>query len=71
MLSILPNLIYIPHSINYKCLWYIYYLVIIRYKEFNKMLPKAAVLLLVIISRQENTSIAESLDTDLQVVIRR
>jgi len=35
------------------------------------MPPKAAILLsIVIISRQEDTSMAKSLDTNLQVVIR-
>jgi len=35
------------------------------------MLPKAVILLLIaIISRQRDTSIAESLDTDLQLITR-
>jgi len=39
--------------------------------ESNKMLPKTAVTLLAtIISKKGDTSIAESLDTDLQVVIK-
>jgi len=43
-----------------------------KYKEFNKMLPKAAVLLSVAtISGQGDTSIAESLDINLQVVTKR
>jgi len=63
VLSTLPSLIYIPHSISYKYSWYIYYLVIIRYEEFDKMPPKAAVLSsVVIISGRGDTSIAESLD---------
>ena len=42
-----------------------------KYKKFNKILPKAATLLLAaIISRWANTSIAESLDTDSQPIIR-
>jgi len=65
ILSILPSLIYIPCSINYKYLSYIYYLVIIRHKKFNKILLKAVVLLLVIIFKWRDISIVESLDIDL------
>ena len=43
----------------------------IRHEEFNKMPPKVAVLLLAaMISGRGDTSIVESLDVDLQVVIR-
>jgi len=42
-----------------------------KYRKFNKMLLKAVTLLLAaIISRQDNTSMAKSLDIDSQVVIR-
>jgi len=42
-----------------------------KYKKINKMLPKAVILLSVAtISRQANTSIAESLDADSQPIIR-
>jgi len=65
MLSTLLSPIHIPHSLSYKYSWYIYYLVIIRHEKFNKMLPKAAVLLLVITFGQKDTSIVESLDINL------
>jgi len=43
-----------------------------KYEKFDKMLPKAATLLLAaIISGRADTSIAKSLDTDLQLIIRR
>ena len=42
-----------------------------KYKKFDKMLLKAVVLLLaVIISGWADTSIAKSLDADLQLIIR-
>jgi len=42
-----------------------------KHGKFDKMPPKAVILLLVAtISGQGDTSIAESLDTDSQVVIR-
>jgi len=42
-----------------------------KHGKIDKMPPKAAILLLVaIISRQNDTSMAESLDTDLQLIIR-
>jgi len=66
MLFILLSPIYIPRSISYKYSWYIYYLVIIRHEEFDKMPPKVVVLLLAaMISRQGDTSIVESLNVNL------
>jgi len=41
-----------------------------KHKKVNKIPPKAVTLSAVMISRWGDTSIAESLDTDLQVVIR-
>jgi len=42
-----------------------------KYKEFNKMPPKATILLsAATISRQRDTSMAESLDADLQPITR-
>jgi len=42
-----------------------------KHEKFDKMPPKAAILLLVAtISRQTDTSIAESLDTNLQLIIK-
>jgi len=42
-----------------------------KYRKFNKIPPKAAILLLVAtISGQKDTSIAKSLDADLQPIIR-
>jgi len=42
-----------------------------KYGKFDKMLPKAVTSsLVVIISRQGDTSMAESLDIDLQLIIR-
>jgi len=62
-LSILPSLIYIPHSISYKYPWHIYHLVIITTNKFDKMPPKATQLLLVVTTLGHgNTSMAESLD---------
>jgi len=66
MLSTLLSPIYIPRNISYKYSWYIYYLVIIRHKKFNKMPFKIAVLSsAATIFGREDTSIAESLDADL------
>jgi len=42
-----------------------------KYKKFDKMPPKAAILLSVVMtSGWADTSIAESLDADLQPIIR-
>jgi len=42
-----------------------------KHRKFNKMLPKAVILLLTaIISGQGNISIAKSLNTDSQPIIR-
>jgi len=65
-LFILPSLICTPHSINYKYLQYIYYLVITRHEKFDKILFKAPVLLSAATTfRWGDTSIAESLDINL------
>jgi len=43
-----------------------------KHGKFDKMPPKAVILLLAAtISRQADTSIAESLDTDSQLIIKR
>ena len=71
MFVYIPSLICIPYSISYKCLWYNHYYGYDKHGKFDKMPPKVAILSLVAtISGRADTSMAESLDTDSQVVIR-